>query len=244
MIDPNAYKELEAIVGPEHVSEADVICDSYAAQPFHRGDTGYWIPRAAAVVLPLTTEEVSAIVKVCNRYKIKYKAHSTGFGAEGGPGEEGVIQINLRRMNRILEIDEKNMLAVIEPYASGMEIQIEAMKKGLNFNVITAGPQTSPLASATSHMGGGCSSISMGFNARNLMAFEWVTPTGEIVQAGSLEPTGQWFSCDGPGPSIRGVIRGFQGYDGGFGVFTKAAIKLYHWPGPKELKVKGNLFDA
>ncbi len=244
MLDSQVYGELEAIVGSQWASREDAICDSYAAQIFHRPDPGVWISRPAAVVLPGSADECAQIVKVCNKYKIKYKPHSTGFGAHSGPGEEGVLQIDLRRMNRLIEIDEKNMIAVIEPYVSGLELQAEAMKRGLSFNLNTAGPQTSPVAAHTSHQGGGASSVSMGYNGRNLLACEWVTPTGELVQIGSPESGAGWFSADGPGPSMRGIVRGMFGYDGGFGIFTKAAIKLYHWPGPEAISVKGHSYDA
>ena len=49
------------------------------------------------MVLPGSTEEVQAVVKTCNRYKIKFKAFSTGWGFWGGPGSECVIQLDLRR---------------------------------------------------------------------------------------------------------------------------------------------------
>ena len=61
--------------------------------------------------MPASVEEIQAIVRVCNRYKIKFKAHGTGFGPTGLIGEEGFLSIDLRRMNRILEIDERNMYA-------------------------------------------------------------------------------------------------------------------------------------
>jgi glycolate oxidase len=246
MIDKKAYKELEAVVGPENITNEPVICDTYAVQPFHRADTEKWIFRPIAVVLPGSTEEVAAIMKIFNKYKLKYKSHSTGFGAQSGPGEDGVVQVDLRRMNRLIEIDEKNMFAVIEPYVPQMQIQMEAWKRGMNMLLNTAGPQTSTLASITSHQGGGAAAASMGYNGRNLLACEWVSPTGEIIKIGSNEINAGFFSADGPGPSLRGIIRGYCGYDGGLGIFTKAAVKLYHWPTTDEFKIKndGQLFDV
>ena len=248
MIDAKAYKELEAVVGPENITDVPVLCDTYAVQPFHRPTPDKWIFRPAAVVLPGSTEEVSEMVKILYKYKIKYKTHSTGFGAQSGPGEDGVVQVDLRRMNKIIEIDEKNMYAVIEPYVPQMHIQLEAWKRGLNLMLITAGPQTSNLASLTSHEGSGSSTSSMGYNGRNLLGFEWVSPTGEIIKGGPAEFDAGWFSADGPGPSMKGIIRGSRGYDGGFGIFTKATVKLYHWAGPRDMdsviKNDGHLMDV
>lgn len=243
MIDNGAYAELEALLGSENISEDPSICDTYAAQPFHRTEPGIWIHRPAAVVLPSSTEEVSGVVKICNKYKIKYIAHSTGFGAHSGPGEDGVIQVDLRRMNKVHEIDVNNMYAVVEPYTTYMQVQAETYKHNLTPMVITSGPHCSILASITSHQGGGGSSCSMGYNGRNLLACEWVSPTGEIIKIGSAGSDAGWMSADGPGPSMKGIVRGYFGYDGGFGIFTKATVKLHDWAGPSELDIKGHLMD-
>jgi glycolate oxidase len=145
----------------------------------------------------------------------------------------------MRRMNRILEIDEENMYAVVEPYAICGQIQAEAMKRGLNCHIIGAGSSTSLLASSTSLCGYGLSGISMGYNGRNVLGVEWVLPTGEILRLGSLGSGAGWFCGDGPGPSLRGIMRGFLGAAGGLGVITKAAIKLYPWPGPPAMPIEG-----
>jgi hypothetical protein len=181
---------------------------------------------------------VQAIAKVCNRHKIKFKALSTGWGLHNAPGCEGAIQLDMRRMNRIIEIDEKNMYAVVEPYVICAQLQAEAMKKGLNCHVIGAGSNTSVLASATSVVGYGPDGLSMGFSGRNSLGLEWVLPTGEILRLGSLGSGTGWSCGDGPGPSLRGIMRGWEGAWGGLGVFTKCAVKLYHWPGPPTMETE------
>jgi len=100
--------------------------------------------RPVAVVLPADTSEVQAVVKACNRYGIKFKAHSTGWGPWSGCGTDGMVQIDLRRMNRILEINEEDMYAVIEPYVVWSTLQAETMKRGLNCVTIGAGGNASP----------------------------------------------------------------------------------------------------
>lgn len=240
MLEDKIYAELETIVGQKNVSRDPAILDTYAWQYAAEMLTkANWMWRPEAVVLPGTVEEIAALVKLCNREKLQYKAISTGFGAMGGASTEGMIQLDLRRLDRILEIDEKNMYAVIEPYVTGTALQVEAMRQGLNTHIIGAGGQTSVLASATSVMGQSWDGIFHGFSGRNLMGVEWVTPTGEIVQVGSLGASGKWFSGDGPGPSLRGVMRGFAGALGGLGVFTKCAVKLFPWCGPAEVESLG-----
>ena len=79
----------------------------------------------------------------------------------------------------------------------------------------------------------------MGQGDENMLGLEWVMPDGEIQRIGSLGSGLGWFYGEGPGPSIRAIIRGRQGTMGAMGVFTKCAVKLYPWPGPKVLPVEG-----
>ena len=237
-----AYKDLEASVGPENISIEPVVLDGYAWQPF--ANTEKWVPRPVAVVLPACTEEVQAVVKACNKHGLKFKPFSTGWGMWAGCGEENVVQIDLRRMNRIIEIDAKNMRAVIEPYVCGAQLQAETWKVGLNTNIVGAGPNCSPLAGATSMVGLGHSGIYMSFSGRNVLGMEWVTPEGEIVRIGSLGSGLDMFVGDGPGPSLRGVVRGCIGAAGGLGIFTKCSLKLYNWPGPPQIKADGLVINS
>ena len=236
----NVYRVLEDIVGPQNISEEPVILDTYAFQWLAETISGTkFCTRPEAVLLPGSVEEVQAIIKACNRYGIRYKAFSTGWGPWNTVGGEGVIQIDLRRMNRILEIDEKNMYAVVEPYVIGSQLQVEAMKRGLNCHIIGAGANTSILASATSMAGYGLSGIFMGYSNCNVLSVEWVLPDGEILRLGSLGSGAGWFCGDGPGPSLRGVMRGMIGALGGIGVFTKCGVKLYPWYGPPTIPIEG-----
>jgi len=247
MLPPDTYKEFEEALGPENVSQESAILDGYAWQAFAEivGQTSGWCPYIPeAVVLPGSTEEVQAVVKLCNKHGLQFKAMSTGWGIWNMVGKEGVVQIDLRRMNRILEIDEKNMYAVVEPYAICAQLQAEAMKKGLNCHIIGAGSGTSPLASATSLCGYGWSGLTTSYSPRNLLGTEWVLPNGEILNIGTPGSGLDWFSGDGPGPSLRGAARGYMGNCGGLGVFTKCAIKLFHWPGPPEPEIKGLLIES
>ncbi len=248
MLDDNIYEAFEQIVGPENISQAPAIIDTYAFQWAAevlnvldgKPPARYYI-RPAAVILPGSVEEVQGVVKVCNRYKISFKAFSTGLGPWNCVSSTNTVQIDLRRMNKIIKIDAKNMFAVIEPYVSGAQLQSETMKFGLNCGMPGAGPQVSPLASATSMCGMGFTSASTGFAGRSVLGVEWVLPSGELLHVGSIGITNDpdWFSGDGPGPSLRGIMRGFVGAKSGMGIFTKVAVKLYPFPCKPEWKVTG-----
>ncbi len=244
MISEKAYRDLEKIVGPENISREPAVLDGYAWQTLMNESPMDWLPRPAAVILPASTEEVQAIVKACNRHGVKYKAISTGWGGHASPGSEGVVTIDLRRLDRILELDEKNMYAVVEPYVCGAVLQAEAQKVGLNCHIIGAGPAHSCLASATSMQGMGWDSIYMSHSSRNVLGVEWVLPDGEILRLGTLGSGKGWYCGDGPGPSLRGIMRGNNGALGGFGVFTKCALKLYNWPGPPRIETEGLIVNC
>jgi glycolate oxidase len=244
MIGDEAYEGLVQAVGGENVSREPAVLDAYAWQPFLNEDPDLWTARPEAVVLPGSTAEVQAVVRACNRHGLKFKALCTGWGVHAGPTSEGVVQIDLRRMDRILEVDEKNMIAVVEPYVSGAQLQAEAMKVGLNTHLIGAGPVCSPLASATSMHGVGHDGIYMSYSPRNVLGVEWVLPDGELLRLGTPGSLGEWFSGDGPGPSLRGIMRGASGAFGGLGVFTRCALKLFNWPGPPRMRAEGTVFDS
>ena len=243
-ITDEAYRELEGAVGSENVSREPAVLDCYSWQPFANDNPERWVIRPVAVVMPGSTEEVQAVVRALGRHGLKFKAFSTGWGAYSSPTSGGVVQVDLRRMDRIIEIDEKNMYAVLEPYVCGAQLQAEAMKVGLNTHIIGAGPSCSPLASATSAWGVGWDCCYMSYSGRNLLGAEWVLPDGEVLRLGTLGSGSGWFCGDGPGPSLRGIVRGSTGALSGLGIFTKAAIKLFNWPGPPQVKTEGLLLDA
>src|SRR4030042_8321 len=189
-LSKEVYQALEDIVGPKNVSDDPSVLVSYEFPlavtsihlgPHYRTNT----PRGGAVVLPANTEEVQSIVKLCNKYKIKFKASSTFWGAMGYPSFDDVIQIDMRRMDRVLEIDKKNMFAVVEPYVIGVNLQAEAMKVGLNTHLHGPGSSCSCLASATALGGLGPDNFFMGPHSENMLGVEWVMPDGEILKVGT-----------------------------------------------------------
>jgi hypothetical protein len=235
-------KILRTIVGEKWVATAPCILDTYAfyMNPELMNDDGsQWLPRPCAVVLPASTAEVQEIMRFCNRSDYMAKPISTGFHAAAAASQENVIVLDLKRMNRIIEIDLDNQIAVIEPYVRAIDLQTELVRQGLNCHIISSGANHSLLASHAAAWGYGVSGAATSYSGRNLLGVEWVLPTGEVVTLGSAGSGSGWFSPDGPGPSMRGIVRGFQGTFGGLGVFTKCAIKLYKWDGPREWEFEG-----
>ena len=240
------YEELEQIVGEGNITEEPATLDSYAYQWMAELVTevsggSRFLDRPEAVLMPGSAEDVQAIVKACNQHKIQYHCFSTGWGPWAAVPSKGQILMDLRRMNRIIEIDEQNMFAVVEPYCVAAQLQAEAMKVGLNNHISGAGGGTSVLANACTFQGGGPDVIYFSSPQDSILSIEWVMPTGEILQTGSMGSGLGWFCAEGPGPSTQGIIRGSLGGAGGWGVVTKIAIRLVHWPGPKQIPIEGTV---
>ncbi len=213
------YAEFEDVVGKEYICDDPAIMPSYHSTEF------------AAIILPKNTAEVQAIVKLCNKHKVRFRPVCTGWTGMFPPG---IIYLDLRRMNRIVEINEKNMYAVVEPYVISAQLQAELMKRGLHFNVKGAGTNCSAMLRGHGHLDQTTSG-----DDRNHLAIEWVTPEGELVRSGSLGSSDEWFCGDGPGPSIRSILTSAVPPGVTPGVFTKAAVKIYHWPGPSRFPIQG-----
>jgi FAD/FMN-containing dehydrogenase len=232
------YQALETIVGSENVSKDPAICQAYA-----RGGYGTFLYDRecyppTCVILPQNTEEVQAIVKVANRYKIPYIPVSTYYITYATPARPNAIMMDLKRMNKLITIDEKNMYAIVEPYIAHSQIQKEAWKRGLYHMSLGCGGQASVLAN-TIFSGLGPLGYRIGFNgARRLMGTEWVLPDGEIVGIGSTSILREYFWGEGPGPDLRGILRGLVGHCGGLGVITKIGVKLFPWVPAAEAPIK------
>jgi len=213
------YREFEDVVGPEYISDDPALWPSYYGVEF------------SAVILPGCTAEVQALVKLCNKHGLKFRAICTGWTGQFPPG---LILFDLRRLNRIVEINEKNGYAVVEPYVISAQLQAELMKRGYTCNCKGSGSHCSAML-----RGHGSLDQTTSGDDRNHLAIEWVTPEGDLVRSGSLGSTDEWFSGDGPGPSIRSILTSAVPPGVTPGVFTKAAVKIYHWGGPAAFPSEG-----
>ncbi len=244
-----AFKALQDVVGAEHATNDEIMCQSYSRVN--------WLPsgflqrerlgvnmRPVCVVMPGSTEEVQAIIRIANRYKFPFTPRGSGYTFQAFPAGAGYLVIDPKRMDRIVELDAKNMYAVVEPYVSFAELQTEAMKKGMTCPTPLAGAQVSVLANYSWHGAYGNSWIS-GVGAHNLLAYEIVLPDGELMRSGPPALSeDEWFWNDGPGPDMRGLLRGGQfGHAGGLGMVTRISCRLLPWPGPAVLPTSGVSID-
>lgn len=238
-IPQEAYQALKDIVGSKYITDDPVIAQAYLGRLGHGKGTAIDLEMnmpPACVVLPRTTKEVQGIIKLAYRYKINYVPASTFWISHCAAKRPNSILIDLKRMND-LEIDDENMFAVVGPGVIYSQLQEEAMKRGLYITVPGGGAQVSVLANLINWS---LSPLNYrnGVGGRRVMAAEWVLPDGEIVKLGSLSLQEDPFWAEGPGPDLRGLLRGWVGWFGGLGVVTKLAVKLFPFQ-PEKLEPTG-----
>ncbi|MCF0120184.1 MAG: FAD-binding oxidoreductase [Oscillospiraceae bacterium] len=235
-ISEQAYKELAAVVGERNISREDfVLAGNRAKTP----EFPVPHPSPEAIVLPASTEEVAEIVRICNRHGLRYLAVVTGCIPTAYATGEDTIVIHMKRMNRIIEINEEDRYALIEPGVRHIQLYPEVRKRGLSYAPPAVGPGGSALV--TYACTGGDNHVQYGASrpCRYLLGVEVVTPEGEIMRTGSLQTDSGWFCSESPGPSLRGVVKGYSGNSGKIGIVTKCAIALDACKGPAEIRREG-----
>ena len=241
-ISEEACRDLEAIVGPENITTDPNICT--ASIGFGFGHEVYWfqgvVQPPAAIVLPATTEEVTRIVKTCNRYGIPFHPVSSHCIIPGDPAFlQNVVVVDLKRMNE-WEIDEKNMYAIIESGIISAQISAEANKRDMYYIITGGGAPVGALCNQFCFGWGHFCWRATPHPQRRLTGIEWVSPEGDIYRMGSLlAGDDSWFWGDGLGPDTIGLLYGIGGgWLGSMGIVTKVSFKLYPFQ-PELLEPQG-----
>lgn len=174
-------EQLRAILGPEWVRTDEASLDSY-------GQDGLKQPprRPDAVVLPASTAEVAAIARLCNETRTPLVPRGAGTGYSGGavPLHGGLV-LSLERLNRILLIDELNLLAIVQPNVINLDLQNAVEAIGLFYPPDPASLDKSVIGGNVAECAGGPRAFKYGTTKRYVLALEAVLPTGEIIRTGS-----------------------------------------------------------
>jgi glycolate oxidase len=172
--------------------------------------------------MPKDVEEIRRIILLAKREKIPVTpfVYGTNVGGLSIPAE-GSILVDLRRMNRIVSIDDDGMVAVVEPRVTQSQLKKELDKRGLYYPY-TAGPHCGSVMCSALLEGVGNLSLITGNQADNITGLEVVLPTGELVKVGSCTISPYWFAAF-PLPDLRGLFVGWQGTTG---IVTKIGLKL------------------
>ncbi len=220
-------EELVSIVGKENATAAKHIRYAYSY------DLSFVKPKLPDyVVMATTVEQIQGIMKFANREKIPVVPYTAGTNIGGlCIPERGGILLDLKRMNKIIRIDDESHYAVIEPGVSHAQLATELYKYNLRWSWPVGPPSASSSSCAISHGIGGLSGR-YGLNSEEITSMEVVLPTGELVRVGSCAiQEDSWHSVL-PLPQLDGL---FKGWLGSSGVVTKIGLRVH--PIPPVLKV-------
>ena len=172
-------EQIAAVVGPDHFRVDDASRLAYGTDALKRGKP------ADVVVMPANTAEVAQIVRLCAEHRVPVVPRGGGTGYTGGavPTHGGVV-MSLERMNRILEIDEANLIAIVEPNVITGDLQDAVEKIGLFYPPDPASLRTSVIGGNVAECAGGPRAFKYGTTKQWVLGLEAVLPTGEIVNTG------------------------------------------------------------
>jgi glycolate oxidase len=219
-MEKNLVKELQQIVGEANTftSLEERICYGYDSTP------EAFTPDL--VLRPASTGEIQEIVRLANRHHFAIIPRGAGTGLSGGslPLNNGVV-LDLNRMDKILEIDEDNLVAVVEPGVVTIQLQDAVEKLGYFYPPDPASLKTSTLGGNVAECAGGPRAFKYGVTRDYVMGLEVVTPSGDLIKTG--------------GKTVKSVtgydlIRLYTGSEGTLGIITKIYLRLIPKPEAKK----------
>lgn len=220
---------LKEILSPERVltSAEDIV-------PYSFDGTAALKQRPGAVVFPLTAEEVSECVKLARRSNVPVVTRGSGTGLSGGSVPlSGCLVICLVKMDKIIEVDEKNLTLRAQSGVITKEIDDAAAKVGLFYPPDPGSMKISTIGGNVAENSGGLRGLKYGVTRDYVMGIEVVLPDGTLTFLGN--------KCvkDVAGYSMKDL---FIGSEGTLGIITEVILKVL--PRPKARKTMLALYDS
>lgn len=219
-VNDELIKELKELLG-----ENNVTTDKNDLEPLSQDEEHdsrlHSMPEVA--VFPSSTEEVAGIVKLANKYMVPVtpRCAGTGMSAAAVPVYHGIV-ISFKRMNKILELNEDSMYAVLQPAVYTADLQKEAEKHGLMYAGDPASSADSQIGGNIAANAGGLRAVKYGTSRNQYYQLKVVTPLGEIATLGQRTQ-----KCS-TGYPIEILLAGSEGT---LGIITEVVVKLR--PKPK-----------
>ena len=223
--------ELEDIVGRENVSTSESEKLTYGVDYFWISrmwaDRGRRPPQADYIVRPGSSEEVAKILKLANCYKIPVHTWGGGSGSQGGAlPMAGGFMMGLKRMCRLIEIDEESRTITAEAGMVFQQLEWYANEKGYSCMHIPSCLTCGTIGGALAHRGIGIMSTKYGKIDDQCITMEVVLPNGDIINTLPVPK-------HAAGPDLNQI---FIGSEGTLGVMTKATFKLFELPENRQFR--------
>jgi glycolate oxidase len=179
-IAPELIAALRAVTGAAWSRDDEESRLVYGTDALQRGAA------ADLVLIPGTVEEIAAIARLCNANLVPLVVRGAGTGYTGGavPVRGGVV-LSMERFDRILEIDETNQLAVVQPNVLTYQLQDAVEARGLFYPPDPASLKISALGGNVAECAGGPRAVKYGTTRHYVLALQAVLPSGEIIRTGS-----------------------------------------------------------
>ncbi len=174
-----------------------------------------------AVVIPENQDEVIETVRTCYKFEIPFVARGSGTSLSGGslPVEGGIV-LALNRLNKIIEVDAENRIAVVEAGVVNIDISLAAAPHGFYFAPDPSSQLICTIGGNLAFNSGGAHCLKYGMTSNHILGIKAVLPDGEVIEIGSQ-------SLESIGPDLVGMYVGSEGL---FGIALEVTLRLLPKP--------------
>jgi len=215
-MDPALVRQFRAIVG-----DAGLVSGAEQLRTYECDGLTLFRVVPDLVLLPASTQEMQAVVKLCHRERIPFVARGSGTGLSGGAlPVKGGVMIGVSRMTRILEIDVPNARVVVEPGVTNAAITAAVSPLGYFYAPDPASQVVCTVAGNVAENSGGVHCFKYGVTTTYILGLDVVLSDGSLIHLGDK-------TLDSPGYDLVGA---FVGSEGTFGIVTQITLRIIKKP--------------
>jgi len=220
-LTPELIVAFEAVVGPAHVLTAQ-RAEAAAYADYGRDHTEDLHFAPDVVLRPADADEISQIMRLCHEHRIPVTPRGAGTGLSGGalPVHHGVV-LSTERLNKIIQIDERNLQATVEPGVVNEAFQNAVKEVGLFYPPDPASKGSCFLGGNLAHSSGGPKAVKYGTTRDYVLNLQVVLPTGDVIwtAANTLK--------NSTGYNLTQLMVGSEGT---LGIITRVVFRLLPFP--------------
>jgi glycolate oxidase len=216
VLEPRIIEELRACVGDDNL-----ISTYEQLRTYESDGLASYRQSPELVVLPTSTSQVQAVLRVCHRERIPVVPRGSGTGLSGGalPVAGGVV-LALTRMREILSVDLANQRAVVQPGVINLWVTQRVAPDGFYYAPDPSSQQVCSIGGNIAENSGGAHCLKYGFTVNHVLGMKVVLSDGELIEAGGA-------ALDTPGYDLPGIIVGSEGT---LGIATEITLRLMRRP--------------